>query len=58
MLEVVYNGFLGKGHNVIHKNLKEQGLFDVHPYNLDYTKEQFIKLLEMGDVDVQNIIID
>lgn len=58
MLEVVYNGFLGKGHNVIHKNLKEQGLFDVHPYNLDYTKEQFIKLLEMGDVDVQNVIID
>ena len=58
MLELVYNGFFGKGHNVIHKNLKEQGLFEVHPYNLDYTKEQFIKLLEMGDVDVQNIIID
>ncbi len=34
------------------------GLFDAHPYNSDYTKEQFIKLLEMGDVDVQNAIID
>ncbi len=58
MLELVYNGFFGKGHNVIHKNLKEQGLFDAHPYNLDYTKDQFIKLLGMGDVDVQNVIID
>lgn len=58
MLELVYNGFFGKGHNVIHKNLKDQGLFDAHPYNLDYTKDQFIKLLGMGDVDVQNVIID
>ena len=58
MLELVYNGFFGKGHNVIHKNLKEEGLFEAHPYNLNYTKEQFIKLLEMGDVDVQNVIID
>lgn len=58
MLELVYNGFFGKGHNVIHKNLKDHGLFDVHPYNLDYKKDQFIKLLEMGDVDVQNVIID
>ena len=58
MLELIYNGFFGKGHNVIHRDLKDQGLFEAHPYNLDYTKEQFIKILEMGDVDVQNVIID
>jgi len=58
MLELVYNGFFGKGHNVIHKDLKEKGLFASHPYNLDYNKDQFIKILEMGDVDVQNVIID
>jgi hypothetical protein len=58
MLELIYNGYFGKGHNVIHKNLKDLGMFDSHPYSLDYTKEQFIKLLEMGDVDVQNVIID
>lgn len=58
MLELVYNGFFGKGHNVIHKDLKEQGLFNEHPYKLDYTKDQFINILEMGDIDVQNVIID
>ncbi|MFZ5643206.1 MAG: hypothetical protein ACOY46_06425 [Bacillota bacterium] len=58
MLELLYNGFFGKGHNVIHKDLKEQGLFEAHPYTLDYTKEQFIKLLEMGDVNVQDVIIN
>lgn len=58
MLELIYNGFFGKGNNVIHRDLKDQGLFETHPYNLDYTKEQFIKILEMGDVDVQNVIID
>lgn len=58
MLELIYNGFFGKGHNVIHRDLKNQGLFEIHPYNLDYTKEQFIKILEMGDVDVQNVIIN
>lgn len=58
MLELVYNGFFGKGHNVIHKNLNEQGLFTSHPYNLDFSKDQFIKILGMGDVDVQNVIID
>jgi hypothetical protein len=58
MLELVYNGFFGKGHNVNHKNLNDQGLFTTHPYNLDYTKEQFVKILGMGDVDVQNVIIN
>jgi len=58
MLELVYNGFFGKGHNVNHKNLKDQGLFEAPPYKLDYTKEQFIKILGMGDVNVQNVIID
>lgn len=58
MLEVIYNGFFGKGHNVIHKKLNEQGLFQTYPYNIEYSKEEFMKILEMGDVDVQNVIID
>jgi hypothetical protein len=36
MLEMVYNGYFGKGHNVIHKELKEQGLFAPHPYQIEY----------------------
>lgn len=58
MLELVYNGFFGKGHNVICKNLKDQGLFEDHPYNLNYSKDHFIKILEMGAINVQNVIID
>ena len=58
MLELVYNGFFGKGHNVIHKNLNEQGLFTAYPYNLDFNEDQFVNILEMGNVDVQNVIID
>jgi GNAT superfamily N-acetyltransferase len=58
MLEMVYNGYFGKGHNVTHKELKDNGLFNAHPYNIDYSKDEFIKILEMGDVNVQNVIID
>jgi L-amino acid N-acyltransferase YncA len=58
MLEMVYNGYFGKGHNVTHKELTDNGLFNAHPYNIDYSKDEFIKILEMGDVDVQNVIID
>lgn len=58
MIEMVYNVFFGKGHNVNHKSLNANGLFSAHPYNIDYSKDEFIKILEMGDVDVQNVIIN
>lgn len=58
MLEMVYNGYFGKGHNVTHKELNDNGLFNTHPYNIDYSKDEFIKILEMGDLNVQNVIID
>lgn len=58
MIEIVYNGFFGRGHNVNHKTLKGDGLFQNHPYNIDYTKTEFIRILEMGDTNVQNVIVD
>ncbi|MDV0445731.1 hypothetical protein MmiAt1_13250 [Methanimicrococcus sp. At1] len=58
MLEMVYNGYFGQGHNIIYKDLKDNGLFSDYPYSIVYTKEDFIKILEMGDVDVQNVIIN
>lgn len=58
MIEMTYNGFFGKGHNVNHKELKDHGLFDTYPYHLVYDKKQFINILEMGDKDAQNVIID
>lgn len=59
MFEMTYNGFFGKGHNVTHHELSNSGLwFDMHPYHFQYSKEQFINILKMGDIDVQNVIID
>jgi len=58
MIELVYNGFFGKGHNVNHKTLKDNGLFPAHPYKINYEKSEFIKILEMGDINVHNIIIN
>lgn len=57
-IEMVYNGFFGKGHNVIFKELRDNNLFEDYPYNIIYSRNQFTKILELGDVDVQNTIID
>lgn len=57
-VEIVYNGYFGKGHNVTHYALHSNGLFEVHPYNIVYNKKQTKEILKMGDKDVQNIIID
>jgi hypothetical protein len=58
LLQMVYNGYFGKGHNVIYKDLQSSGFFPDHPYNITYNHDDFIKILRMGDVDVQNVIID
>lgn len=58
IIEMIYNGFFGKGHNINYRTLKDNALFETYPYNIDYKKEEFIKILEMGDVNVQNVIID
>ena len=55
---MVYNGFFGRGHNVNCKWLKEHGLFEQHPYQIAYTKDQFLHILTEGDVNVSNVIID
>ena len=57
-LELIYNGYFGKGHNITHHVLNNNGLFEDHPYKIKYTKEEFKKILEMGDVNVQNTIIN
>lgn len=58
MIEMVYNGFFGKGKNITHKSLSDQGLFSTYPYDIEYTKSQFVEILEMGGVDVSDVIID
>ncbi|TEB12169.1 MULTISPECIES: hypothetical protein [Pelotomaculum] len=58
LLELLYNGYFGKGHNVNFNSLKQAGLFEEYPYNIRYTPKEFFSILEMGDIDVQNVIID
>ena len=58
IIELVYNGYFGKGKNITHRELSDNGLFETHPYQSVYTPQEFRKTLEMGDVDVQNTIID
>ena len=58
MLEMAYNGVFGKGHNVIYGDLHEAGLFDKYPYAIEYSREQFVRILEMGGRDAKNIVID
>lgn len=58
ILEMVYNGFFGRGHNVNFRWLKDHGLFEQYPYQIEYTKEQFLQILTEGEVNVSNVIID
>ena len=58
MIEMVYNGFFDKGHNITYWQLKNKGLFESHPYNIDYSMNEMMEILKLGGKDVCNIIID
>ena len=58
MIEMVYNGFFDKGHNITYWQLKNKELFESHPYNIDYSMNEMIEILKLGGKDVGNIIID
>lgn len=58
ILEMVYNGGFGRGHNITYKALKENGLFEQYPYDVQLTPDQFKKVLELGEINVRNFIID
>jgi hypothetical protein len=58
LIELLYNGYFGEGHNVNFFELKQAGLFEQYPYLIRYSSADFISILKMGDVDVKNVIID
>ena len=58
VVEMVYNGYFGKGCNVTHNWLKEHHLFEYHPYLIELTEKEFNMILEEASVDVQNAIVD
>lgn len=57
-LTLLYNGFFGKGKNVNHFKLKEQGMFESHPYNIVLDREQVFKIMKMGGKNENDIIIN
>ena len=58
MIEMVYNGFFEQGNNVTYWQLKDNGLFEKHPYNINYTLDEMKEILKLGKADVENIITD
>jgi hypothetical protein len=57
ILEFLYNGYFGKGNNINHHTLKKNNLFNTYPYNVQYTLDEFKYILNLGKVDVNNVII-
>ncbi len=60
IIEMLYYGFFGEGHNINHAWLSSNGYFasGVYPTENRASPEQFKALLMEGDVDVSNVIID
>lgn len=57
VLELLYNGFLGKGKNVNFDTLESNDLFKTYPYQIRYTKDEFLKILNLGDKNENDIIV-
>jgi hypothetical protein len=58
LIELLYNGFFGEGHNVNHYWLKNAGYFDTYPYNIDLPPDAFRKILREGGKNEQDIILN
>jgi len=54
LIELIYDGYFGTGNNVNLDKLKENGLWDtnVHPYFSNLSRDQVLKLFNLGKVDV------
>ena len=58
MIEMVYNGFFGEKGNIPYIALSQSGLFEKHPYEIDYSMDEMKRIIELGGADVDNIIIN
>lgn len=59
LIELLYYGYFGAGNNVNWAWLKDNGCWSgTHPMNFRYTREQFDRIMQRGNVDVQNVIIN
>lgn len=60
LLVMVYNGYMGRGHNITWAELKNNNLWgdNIYPYDLTFNELQSKKIFELGEKNVQDIIID
>ena len=60
VIEMLYYGYFGIGHNVNNAWLSDNGFFsyDEYPANIQVSPNQFRTILKEGDIDVSNVIID
>lgn len=57
VLELVYNGFFGAGHNVNYATLHNEAIWGegVYPYNLDLRTNDIQKIFSIANCNLQNI---
>jgi L-amino acid N-acyltransferase YncA len=58
LIEMVYLGYFGPGHNVNWKWLNDRGYMGSHPHQLAYTREALAAILKAGGVDIATLIVD
>ncbi len=60
VVEMLYYGYFGEGHNINWDWLSRNGYFQpgTYPSKIRLSQEQFRLLLQEGDVDVSDVIID
>ena len=60
VVEMVYLGYFGAGHNVNYMWLKDNGYWDgnAYPHQFEYTKAQFLEILTKGGVQLEDVVVD
>ena len=58
IIELVYNGYFGAGHNITHNYLETSGLFEKHPYMTELSRADVLRIMKKGGKDEHDIIIN
>ena len=60
VIEMLYYGYFGTGHNVNNAWLSDNGFFshDEYPANIKVSPNQFRTILKEGNIDESNVIIN
>ncbi len=58
IITLVYNGFFGEGHNVNYDWLKNEGLFESHPYCIEFSTDEVKAIMKKGGADERFVAFD